>query len=390
VRVLHLTSDWKWTGPAEPMLHGVCGLRARGHAADVAFPVAPPGNTGALDERARERGLVPVLELARARGYRPLRDRAEVRRLHEALLGGRYDVVHTHHTRDHLLARLAVRGTRARLVASWHRGHPIPTRSWNRLRLGPRGAHGLAVLSHGIAEQARTGLGWPAERVGVLPGVVDTQVFAPRDAPLGLRAELGLEPEARVLGIVARLQPHRRYELLLEAFRRAHSEAPALRLVVVGRGTRAREVLEAPVARLGLADAVVQAGYRRDDFRDVMALFDSLVFLVPGSDGSCRAVLEAMAMGIPTITSRRELLPEIVEDGVTGVLVDEDPDRLSEAFLGLWREPERAAARGKAARERALARYRVELHAERLERFYSGLVDSEPASGLSGALDSTL
>ena len=179
-----------------------------------------------------------------------------------------------------------------------------------------------------------------------------------------------------MVGVVARLQPQRRFDLLLEAFRRALEVAPELRLVVVGRGTRAPQVLEAPVAELGLGHAVLRAGYRRGDFRDVLALFDALVFLVPGSDGSCRAVLEAMSQGIPVIASRRELLPEIVVDGSTGRLVDERPEALAEALVSLCREPEVWAARGKAARERALERFPIERHAERLERFYAGLLGS--------------
>ena len=130
------------------------------------------------------------------------------------------------------------------------------------------------------------------------------------------------------------------------------------------------------VRALGLGRSVIQAGFRRDDYVDVLALCDALVFLVPGSDGSCRAVLEAMAMGIPTIASRRELLPEIVADGRTGALVEEEPDALAAHFLDVWREPEQWRARGKAARERALAHYTLERHADRLERLYAGLVGS--------------
>jgi len=52
MRILQLTSDWKWTGPAEPLVHAVVGLRARGHEVDAAFPDAPPGHAGALGERA--------------------------------------------------------------------------------------------------------------------------------------------------------------------------------------------------------------------------------------------------------------------------------------------------------------------------------------------------
>ena len=372
MRILYVTGDWKWTGPAEPMLSAASGLRAHGHRVELAFPVAPDGVAGALDARARERDLDPVLRLERRRGFLPLRDRDEVRRLRALLVEGRHAVVHAYHTRAHLLALFAARGLATRVVTTWTHGEPLPRAPWRRLRLAPRWTDGLVVLSEGIAASAR-GIGWPPDRVAIVPGVVDTERFRPREASEELRAALGIDPGERVLGVVARIQPHRRFGLLLEALERTRRVAPGLRLLVVGRGTRAREVLEEPVRARGLERQVVRSGYRREDYRDVLALMSALVFLVPGSDGSCRAVLEAMAMGIPTIATRRGILPEIVCDGETGRLVDEAPEGLAEAMLEVWRDPEAWALRGKAARARAVGRYTVEAQAERLERFYAGL-----------------
>jgi len=373
VKILHVTADWKWTGPAEPMLNAVLGLRARGHRVDTAFPLPPEGQGGGLLERARVRGIEPLLRLVRRQGYLPLRDGGEVRRLRGLIRRGDYDVIHVHHTRDHLLARLALRGSPARLVVSWHHGDPIPRRIWNRALLGPRGADGLVVLGDRIAEAARSELGWPAARVAVVPGSVDAERFAPRAPSEVARRELGLSGEERVIGLVARLQRHRRVELLLEAFERARQSAPALRLVVVGRGTHARQVLDEPLAARGLQNVVIRAGYRGDDYRDVLSLFDALVFLVPGSDGSCRAVLEAMSLEIPVIASPRGVLPETVVDGETGRVVPEDPTALADAFVDVWREPARWKALGKAARRRVLEHHTPALVAERLEHFYAQL-----------------
>jgi len=368
-----VTSDWKWTGPAEPMLHAVSGLRERGHTADLACPAPPDGVQGALLERARARGVEPVLELERGQGYHPWNDRGTVRALRERIASGRYDVVHVHHTRDHLLARVGTWRTRTPLVASWHHGHAIPARFWNRWLYGPRGCDALTLLSAALAQDAQA-LGGAAGRLAVVPGVVDTELFAPRERSPRVLEELGLTADECVIGVVARLQPHRRFELLLEAFRIAQRKAPQLKLVVVGRGTRAHQVLEEPVQRLGLGTHVIRAGYRSGDYRDILALFHALVFLVPGSDGSCRAVLEAMAIGIPVIASKRGVLPETVDDGVTGELVDEEPEALARAFVRCARDPADWQRRGKAARERALVRHRIELQAERLEALYRSLV----------------
>ena len=370
MNVLHITADWKWTGPADPMLSAILGLRKRGHRVDLACPEAPEGSLGALAERARSRGVEPAYRLERGQGYLPLRDGREVGRLRAFLAGGDYDLVHAHHTRDHLLCARALGRDRTKLVYSWHHGSPVPARPWNRWLFSPRRLRGVTLLSGSLADDFASGFGWDAERVGVIPGCVDTEHYAPRERDAALAAQFGLHEDHCVLGVVARLQPHRRMYLLLDAFARASRSVPELRLLVVGRGTRAARVLDEPVERLGLGDRVIHAGYRREDYRGVLALMDALVFLVPGSDGSCRAVLEAMAQGIPTVSSERQILPETVVDGMTGAVVEEDAERFSAAFVDVARNREVWLERGRAARLRAVEMYRTELQAQRLEDFY--------------------
>ena len=123
MRILQVTSDWKWTGPAEPMVRLGEGLRARGCEVAVACPGPPdPGGRSVLGEAERA-GLEVALELTRGRGARPFGGRAEVARLAELLEARRIDVVHAWHTRDHVLALRAARSRRragaTALVRSW-------------------------------------------------------------------------------------------------------------------------------------------------------------------------------------------------------------------------------------------------------------------------------
>ena len=374
MKVLQLTSDWKWTGPAEPMLHAVTGLRARGHEVDVAFPATPAGHAGGLPERASERGVTPEFQPATGQGYGPLRDSAEVRRLRAFLAERRYDVVHATHARAHLLARFALGGRRdhAKLIAGWTHGDPIPRRPWNRWLYGPNGCDGVAALSERVAAEARRYLGGSPQRVGVISGVVDTERFSPRSRRVELRESLGLKPDEIVLGLVARLQPHRQVELILESLAQALRAAPGLRLLVVGRGTRAQQVLDEPARRLGLERAVIRAGYLKgDEYLEVLAQMDALVYLVPGSDGSCRAALEALSMGIPAIASRRGALPELL--GEAALFSEETVEALSSAFRSLRPGASEWRGRSEAARERALTQFAIARYAERCEALYARL-----------------
>lgn len=354
MRVLQLTSDWKWTGPAEPMVRLALGLRARGHRVQLACPSPPAGADRSLLEEARKLGVEPALEIARGRGARPLGDLPEVRRLRALLEAEAVDVVHTWHTRDHLLALRAARprrrAGRTALVRSWRKAEPPPAAPWSRWLFGPA-TDGLLGVSPGSAERLRPLRGGRPVRGAF--GAVDLDRFSPEAPGSAVRERLGLATEDRVVGIVARVQPHRRFDLLLEAFRRVAEADPKARLLIVGRGTRRRELAEEPARRLGLAERVVFAGYRREDYAAVLRAIDVFTFLVPGSDGTCRALLEAAACGIPAVTTRRGALPEIVEDGRSGLLCDETPEALAAGLAALLGDPSRRARMGRAARARA-------------------------------------
>jgi glycosyltransferase involved in cell wall biosynthesis len=336
------------------MLELAAGLRERGHAVSVACPEPPTPSARGVAGEARARGLEPALEFGRGRGEWWLRDAGDARRLGALVRRERIDVLHAWHTRDHVLAlravglRTAARG--AALVRFWRKGEAIPATPWSRWLLGA-GTDGLHCVSPGVAERCRPLRGGRPTRGWF--GAVDAERFTPRPPDAGVRTELGLETGHRVVGIVARAQAHRRFDLLLEAAARLFARDPRARLLVVGRGTRRQALVEEPARRLGIADRVVCAGYRSGDYPEVLRCIDVFTFLVPGSDGTCRAVLEAAACGIPAVATRRGALPEIVADGETGRLVDEAPEALAAAWHDLLADADRRRALGTAARKRA-------------------------------------
>jgi glycosyltransferase involved in cell wall biosynthesis len=354
------------------MLQLAAAQRAAGHDVALACAPAPPESEPSLRARACEAGFAPVLELERARGVRPLRDRADTARLRTLLAARAFDVVHTWHTRDHVLAlRARLRGAPwPRVVRSYKLAEPIPFWPWNRWLFGP-GTDALACVSHAAAAaNFRLRGGRP---VAAVYGAVDLARFAPAPSDKVVRDSLGLAPEHRVIGIVARAQRHRRFELLLEAAARLARSDATVRLVVIGRGTHIEQTAVQPAARLGIADRVLFAGYRTDDYADVLRCCDVFTFLVPGSDGGCRALLEAAACGIPAVTSRRGALPELVEDGRTGILVDEEPERLAAAWQALLDDPRRRAEMGRAARARAEREWSPEQLVARVDALYQAI-----------------
>ena len=354
------------------MVRLALALRDRGLEVELACPEPPPGADRSLAEEARAVGLAPALEIERGRGSRWLRDGPDAARLAAHLAARDVDLVHCWHTRDHLMGLRAAwgrrRSGRTALVRSYRSAGRIPRTPWNRWLLGP-GSDGLLCVSPATA-RANAPLRGGRPVAGHF-GAVDLERFRPAAPDPGVRRALGLGSGSRVVGIVARVQRHRRFDLLLDAARRLFARVPEARLLIVGRGTHRAEVAEAPARELGIADRVIFAGYRVGDYAEILRAMDLFTFLVPGSDGTCRALLEAAACGIPAVTSRQGALSEIVVDGETGLLVDERPEALARAWEELLNDPSRRQALGAAARSRAEVLFAPDGLADAVVAFYS-------------------
>lgn len=373
MRILHLFSDWKWTGPAEPTLQLAMSLAGRGHEVWYACRRPPARVPQSLLAKARERGFDPLLDFALDRHFAPLALWHDVRRLARFLERNRVDILHCHLSHDHAVGVAAAWASsrRVAVVRTNHRGVPIAQRfgTW-MLFQRTSGYVGYSRLA--MEADART-LEWEPSRCQAIEGAVDLARFDPSRPHGSARAGLGLGEGDVVAGIVARMQRHRRFDLLLAAVARAAREVPSLRLLVVGRGTHQDEVARRPAVQMGLENRVVFSGYRSADYVDTLAAIDFKVFLVPGSDGSCRAVREAMAMGKPVIATRRGMLPEMVIDGETGILVEETVESLAAALVRLSRDAGLRAWLGEGARRRAVERFSLAEQTAAVEAFYARL-----------------
>ena len=361
--VLHLVANRWWTGSAEPVIRLLTGLRARGHRVLLGLIAGDR-----FEQKAREAGLEPLRGLSLEARGNPLQSVADLHRVRAIMRAEGVDVIHTHHSHDHWLGWLARGGGPAALVRTFHNARAVRL-AWPSTALYRR-TEALLTVSREIEERGRRA-GIPADRLARVDGVVDLARFETGDGGAAIRKEFDLGG-APVLGCVARLAPRRGHELLIRGFRLLLADYPGARLLLVGKG-EARADLEALVGQLGLARQVLFTGYRDVDLPGVLQALDAFALMGAGSDESCRAALEAMAAGRPVVGRRVGALPETVVHGVTGLLVDDDrPDSVAAALRALIAEPERAAAMGRAGRERARALYGSDAHAARVEAVYEG------------------
>ncbi len=339
MRVLHLFGDWKWTGPSEPTLDLCLELRGLGVHADLACLPPPPEAGNSLLAKARERGLEPRLDFRLEKSLSLIKNLDDIKKIAEACRD--YDLLHVHASHDHVVGGLgARRAGRVKIIRTNHKAIPTPNNIATRYL--------YRKLTDGYLTSSRAALEADVARFGLRGWHVDPAMkldrFTPREAP----------HEGFVVGVVARMQRHRRFDVLLQGIKLA--KVPDLRVRVVGRGTHMNEVAVEPAKKLGL-DNVTFTGYLGAAYLDTLAGFDALLFLVPGSDGTCRAIREAMAMGRAVIGARRGMIPEIVDDGKTGLVIDDTPENIAAAIERLAADRAACRAMGAAGREKALRLY---------------------------------
>ncbi len=373
MKVLHLFSDARWTGPAEPALNLCLALREAG--VDVDFACAPDagGDGNKIVTTARDRGLEPIVELGLSKHRRPIRDAADIRRLPRLARAHRYDLVHCHLDNDHRIATRSANKHGLPVIRSSYTGTGFPAyRRYARLL---RGTAGLIEPAQTAMKRDIERFGFAPYRARVIPNAVDTDRFDPAREVPDARRWLNIPRDAFVVGIVARLQPHRHYHDFFNAIKPLTIEYPNTRAIVVGRGTRAEQVGRRPVAELGLDNAVTFAGHvEGEDYVGMLKAFDVMVYLVPGSDGTCRAVREAMAMGKPVVAADRGMLAEIVEHGTTGIVCDGSPDQLHAALGALANDRRYARDLGRAARRKAFDDYSLPDQAGAVADFYEAIL----------------
>ncbi|MSR39881.1 MAG: glycosyltransferase [Planctomycetes bacterium] len=378
VRILHLFANHKWTGPADPAIRLAARLRSLG--IDVVFAQAEFVHRGGSNHIARQLWdwRVPViagLEL-RKHFHAPslLRD---VRALRTILLRDGIRVLHCHQPSDHLLAALACRKLSRPPIIVRTLYEPEPPGRSIRTRFSFSRTAGVIAPTNAARRGVINRFGLAADRVLLQSPVTEPQPLVGQS----LRSQWGLEGHHRLVGITARVQPHRRFDLLWEIARRVVDVLPNARFALFGRGNEAdmNQLVLAPLQRFGLQQHVLLPGYKQgDDYRAALRSCDAFLFLVPGSDGTCRAVADALALGLPVVATSRGILPELLAERrageIFGVACREDAATMAKELVQLLRDDTVRAARSAAARRCVLIDMNPHAAAMATAAFYEQLL----------------
>ena len=300
-------------------------------------------------------------------------DRLAVRALAEELAAFEPEVVHNHMYRAEVVGTLAAlhlgeKGCRRPAVISTvHSSRVRCVEDREKLRQLTPLMDRLIVVSkaieHKIAEEGRKGA-----PISLIYNGVDLQRYNHQQPCCTLHEEYGIDAEAPIVGVVARLEPEKGHRTLIDAWPDVLAAVPNAWLLIVGEGSE-RDSLESQAQSLGIEQRVVFTG-RREDVPAVTAALDISV-LPSYREAQGLSVLEAMALSRPVVASAVGGIPEMIEDGVTGLLVQpHDCEALAAAIVRLLSDHPLADMLARRGHDLVHDRFCIELMVESITDLY--------------------
>jgi glycosyltransferase involved in cell wall biosynthesis len=274
MKILHLAAGNRWTGAAAPAFAEVEALRAAGVDAHYAYVGGYK-----LEAKIGHHDFAHAVIVKRQNPVSFVRSLRAIDRL--VHLHG-FDVLHAHLTYDHWLARLVARDHDVRLARTFHSRRVLRNDPLSRSLLGAT-THRF-VINDAFRDVVRAAL--------FTPPPVDHRQFSPDGPRIAL--------EGKIVTVIGKLSRGRGFEEALHTFAALRRRTPC-RLMIIGHGEH-RPALEELTRELDIAPDVIWAGYHEDDLAKHYRASHVLLFTARGSDEGHRAVLEAMACGVPVAT----------------------------------------------------------------------------------------
>jgi len=304
------------------------------------------------------------------------------RLLSKLLKGEKIDIIHTHRYKENILAAgVKKKCGIKRLVQTLH-GVTEPARGLssyksriydfiNRLYTR-RYFYGIIAVSEEIKSRIE-GL-FPDSRIIAMHNAIDYKAIKPIRTVREVREELDIEDNSFLIGVVGRMVPVKGYDVFLRAAVVLSREYPQMRFILAGDGPE-RGRLEDLARKLNMAEKVIFTGFR-DDILDLVNAFDILIFS-SYHEGVPMALLEAMSLKKAVISTSVGGIKEVIEDGISGLLVRPgSPEDLAAACLNVFKDDRLRRDLGEGALNRVIRQFSIDHLCRRTVSFYEEVLKS--------------
>ena len=268
----------------------------------------------------------------------------------------------------------AFAGKLARKKVLWHIHEDISKRLWNRFlkQLIRVLSDRIVVVSDGINRSFGN-----KNKVTTIHNGIDIKEFVKDVKGDTIKQEFDLNENFPIIGVIGSIAPAKGHKYFLKALVEVEKKYPKVATLIVGESPpvfrRWRGRMEELVEKLGLRERVIFTGLR-EDISQIMAALD--VFVLPSIyEAFGLVLLEAMAFKKPIIASNVGGIPEIVEHGVTGLLVPPgDSESLAKAIIEITQHPKEAVKMGERGRERVERYFSLDVYVQKIEKVYEELL----------------
>ena len=381
MKICHVITRMIVGGAQENTLLTIKGHIEKGHEV-VLVTGFSPGREGELLKNV-EMPPFKIVEIPEmVREVSPFKDLKALRKLREYFKKEKFDVVHTHSSKAGIIGRIAARQAGVPVVVHTVHGQAFHAyeKPWKKLlyitaeRIAAKYCDKIYAVAQAMIDQCVDAKVAPREKYMVVYSGMDTAAFANAGRNMELRQKLGIPENAKVIVTVARLFPMKGYEEMLPAAARLVKEFPDLHFLPVGDGPMYDE-LQKQIADLGLTGNFHFAGLvPPHEVCDYIAQAD-LLWHLSLHEGLPRAVVQALAVGIPAIGYKLDGTPEVVLNGKTGyVTAPQDVDAVVARSRELLNDAALRAEMGKNGKDLVIERFAWRRMADILEEEFLKLL----------------
>ena len=387
MKICHVITRMIVGGAQENTLLTIKGHIEKGHEV-VLVTGFSPGREGELLKNVEMPPfrIVEIPEMVRE--LSPLKDYQALRRLRAFFREEKFDVVHTHSSKAGIIGRIAARQAGVPVVVHTVHGQAFHAyeKPWKKLlyitaeRIAAKYCDKIYAVAQAMIDQCVEAKVAPREKYMVVYSGMDTAAFVNAKRDMELRKKLGIPEKARVIATVARLFPMKGYEEMLPAAERLVKEFPDLHFLPVGDGPMYDE-LQKEIAARQMSDRFHFAGLvPPHKVCDYIAQAD-LLWHLSLHEGLPRAVVQALAVGIPAIGYKLDGTPEVVLNGETGyVTAPRDVDAVVKYSHELLSDSSLRQKMGENGRALVVERFAWKRMADILEEEFLKLLEEKKPS----------